>query len=107
FHPHLRVGQGVKQGRLAAVGIADDGDHRVGRAAASLTAQFPLLANLLDLPVELADAVTNPPAVALEFLLARAAGTDARTEAGEVATPLQARQQVMQLRRLDLQPAFF
>ncbi len=88
---HLRVGQGMEQGRFAAVRIADDGDHRVGDALASLATQGSLLADLLDLLVQLADPVANAPAVTLEFLLAGASGADTGAQAGEVATSLEAR----------------
>src|SRR5438874_4901804 len=99
------MGQRVQQGRFAAVRVADDGDHRIGDAPASLTAQGALLADLLDVPVELADAMANAPPVALELLLAGAAGAHACAQAREVATTLEAGQEVMQLRGLHLQAA--
>src|SRR3989440_11706439 len=99
------MGQRVQQGRFAAVRVADDGDHRVGDAPASLAAQGALLADLLDVPVELADAMANAAPVALELLLTRAARAHACTQAREVATALETWQEMMQLCGLHLQTA--
>src|SRR5438132_2198989 len=96
----------MQQGRFATVGVADDGNHRIRDALPSHATQRPLLADLFDLTVELADPMADPPAVALEFLLARAPGADTGAQAGEVAAPLEARQEMMQLRRFHLQAAF-
>ena len=62
-----------------------------------------MLADLLDVFIELADAVTDAPPIAFQFLLARAARPDARAQAGQVAPAHKPRQQMMQLRCLDLQ----
>src|SRR5205823_10891528 len=105
FYLYLRVGQRVKQGGFAAVRVADDGDHGIGDAPASLAAQGALLADLLDVTVELADAMPNAPPVTLELLLTGAAGAHACAQAREVATTLQAWQEMMQLRGLHLQAA--
>src|SRR5438093_13354518 len=93
----------MQQSRLPAVRIADDGHHRKGNPPATLAPQRPLLADLLDVFIELADAVTDAPPIAFQFLLARAARPNARAQAGQVAPAHKPRQQMMQLRGLDLQ----
>src|ERR1700719_199865 len=49
--------------------------------------------------------MSRSPPIAFQFLLARAAGADAGAEAGEIATALQTREQVMQLCGLHLETA--
>ena len=93
----------MQQSRLPAVRVADDGHHRKGDPPATLAPQRPLLADLLDVFIELADAVTDAPPIAFQFLLPRAARPDARAQAGQVAPAHKPRQQMMQLRCLDLQ----
>ena len=80
FYLHLGAGQRVQQGRLAAVGVADDGDHRVGASLPALATQRPLLADLLDVAVELTDAVADTPPVAFQFLFAGTTGADTRAQ---------------------------
>src|SRR5204863_5698414 len=93
----------MQQSRLPTVRVADDGHHREGAPPATLAPQRPLLADLLDVFIELADAVTDAPPIAFQFLLARAARPDACAQPGQVAPAHKPRQQMMQLRGLDLQ----
>src|SRR6266849_5364579 len=70
-----------------------------------------LTPHLLDLPIQVADPLADAPALGLDLLLARpTARADATTHAAHLAVVRvgadQARQQVMQSRRLDLQAAF-
>src|SRR5438876_7251684 len=95
----------MKQSRLPAVRVADDGHQREGDPPATLAPQRPLLADLLYVFIELADAVTDAPPIAFQFLLARAARPDACAQPGQVAPAHKPRQQMMQLRGLDLQTA--
>src|SRR5438034_8133007 len=95
----------MQQSRLPTVRVADDGHHREGDPAATLAPQRPLLADLLDVFIQLADAMTDAPPIAFQFLLARAARPDARAQPGQVAPAHKPRQQMMQLRCLDLQAA--
>jgi len=61
----------------------------------------------LEKKLELKDAMADAPPIAFQFLLARAAGADAGAQAREIATALQPREQVMQLRGLHLKAALF
>ena len=101
----LRLGQGVQQGRLPAVRVTHNGNHRKGNPPATFAPQSPLFADLLDVFLELADTVADAPAIAFQFLLARAARSNAGAQAGQVAAADKPRQQMMQLRRLDLEAA--
>ena len=65
-----------------------------------------MLANLVDLVLQRANALAHPPAVELEPRLAGAAGADAATLAGQHAAPAhEPGQQEFILRQLDLDPA--
>ena len=96
----------MQQSRLATVRVPDDGHHREVDPAAAFATQRSLLADLLDVVVEFADPMTDATAIALQLLLARTAGADTGAQPGEVPTALQPWQQMVQLRRLHLQPAF-
>ena len=103
----LRARQPVEQGRLAGVGIADQGD----RGERGLLPLFPVqaagAADLLQLALQLDDAVGDQAAVELDLGLAGAAG-----RAGAAALALQvgpgadqAGFLIVEPRQFDLQPA--
>ena len=104
-----RVGprQPVEQRRLARVGVADqrDGRHRGLLAPfAQLRAPPP---HVVDLLLQRVDAGADPPAIGFELGFARAAGADAAAQPRQLEPGAdQPRQQILQLRELDLQLAF-
>ena len=67
------TGQAVEQGRLAGVGVADQGHDRVGHAAAGLAVQAAGAADLVQLLLDPDDPLGDPAAVELELALAGAA----------------------------------
>ena len=101
---HLRAGQPVEQRRLAGVGVTHqrDGGQRNGlplpplRGAAS--------AHPLQIFIDGLDALMNAPAVGFELGFAGASGSDAAAQPRHGrAVAGQPRQQIVQLRQLDLQ----
>ncbi len=103
----LIAGQRVEERRLAGVGVADEGDSRHGALLAPLAQLRPAPADDVNLLRQHADAVPNPPAIGFEFGFARAPGADAAAETRQCgARSDESRQQVLQLRQLDLQLAF-
>ena len=102
----LRPRQQVEQRRLARVGVADQRHRRHRRLLAPLAQLQPAPAHLLDLAARVADALADLAPVGLELRFARAARADAAAQARQpVAAADQPRQQVLQLRQLDLQLA--
>ena len=99
---HRRAGQAVEEGRLASVGVADEGDAE--GIPPPLGLGLPLDRDPFEQPLELADLLADATAVDLELCLARSARPDAAAGAREVSPHAgQARQQVAQLRQLHLQ----
>src|SRR5690606_16813686 len=102
----VRARQGVEQGALAGVGVADDG-YDGDAAAGALGA--PLLASpleLLELSAQPIDPLARTSSPNLELRLAGAAAADAAGEPrqGVVLLP-EAREDVLHLSELDLQLA--
>ena len=96
---HAGLGEGVEEGALAGVGVADQGDdgHGDGLAALALLAAdapdgFELLLDVVDAQIDLA-------AVGLELGFAGAPGADAAAELGHgLASAGQPRKLVLELR---------
>ena len=104
---HVGVGEAVEQGRLAGIGVADQGDDRPGRALAAGAVEGAGAGDLLELLPELGHAVADQPAVGLDLGLAGAA-----EEAEAAALPLevgpaphQPARLIVEMGELDLQPA--
>ena len=75
---HAGVGEAVEQGRLAGVGVADDGDRRQPGPGPGLALGPAVLGQLLEVGLELGDPPQQAPAVDLELGLAAAdPGADA------------------------------
>ena len=102
----LRARQAIEQGRLSRVRVTDERDDRNAGAAPPLTLQPPMHLHAVELPANLHHLPSNRPAVGLELGLARSARADAAPQPLEVR-PLadEPRQQVGELRELDLQLA--
>ena len=97
----------VEERRLAGVGVADQRHRRHRRLVTPLARLRPPPAHRVDLLRDHADAVPDPPAIGLELRFAGAAGADAAAEPRQRgARADQPRQQVLELRQLDLQLAF-
>src|SRR5262249_29689227 len=80
--------------------------HRDARLAASLTLQAAMHLHTLELSANLHDLPADDPPVGVELGLARAPGADAAAQTLEVGPlPDQSRQEIRELRQLDLQLA--
>ena len=102
----LRADQRVEERRLAGVRVADDADGRPQPPIASARGGLALRADLLDALLHLGDPRPDDAAVGLELALAGPAGADPAAGPREVGPqPGQARQLVLELGELDLEPA--
>ena len=98
--------QPVEQRGLARVGVADERDDRHAGAAAPVALLAPVGLHVRQLALDLHHATPDHAAVGLELRLARSPRADAAAQPLEVGPlPDQPRQQVRELRQLDLQLA--
>ena len=77
LHQHVGVREGPQEGALAGVGVAHEGHHGDGLALAPGAVELALVADLLDLLLQIGDLVADRPAVDLQLRLAGATGGDA------------------------------
>ena len=113
LHEDLAIArQRAHERALPGVRVADERDDRHALALAAASVERALVADVLDLLLELEDALPGEAAVGLDLGLAGAADADGARSAAVAAEPLQvaplpleARQQVLGLRQLDLQAA--
>ena len=105
---HGRFRQRVEQRRFAGIGVADQGHHRQGHAPARLALQAAGALHILELLLELGDALLDEPPVDLELALAGAAEeAEAAALALEMGPgPHQAAALIAEGGELDLQLAF-
>ena len=106
LHKHPRIGEGVHQGGLAGVGVADDrrGKHAILSATAAKA--IPLLLQLIELTAQCFDSAPDMPPVGFELAFARSPGADTAAQAGKRRSlPGQPRQHIPHLRQLHLQRA--
>ena len=103
-----RAGERVQQRGFAGVGVADDGGERPVVAQASGALRLALAADDIEFLADLLDAFLHAAAVGLELGFAFAAAhADAALLAREMAPVAgQAREQMLELRQLDLELAF-
>ena len=95
--------QQIEQRRLAGVGVADERDERHRGLLAPGARMPPPLPDRVDLLRDGVDLLANPPAIGLELRFAGTTRADAAAQPGERrAGADEARQQVLQLRQLDL-----
>ena len=78
------VGQGVEEGALAGVGVADEGGDGQFRATAAFAVESSGALNALNLALEALNSAANEAPVGLYLGLAGAAGADAATESLKV-----------------------
>ena len=104
----LRAGQGVEQRRFSGVGIADQGNRRLGRPAPVVALQAPAGDHRFEFLLDADDAILDDPPVGLDLGLAGTA-----EEAETAALPFEvgpAADQpallIFEMRQLDLQDAF-
>src|SRR5262245_28549991 len=83
-HQSVLFGKCPKEGRLAGIGVADEGHERQLVLATPLSMQLPVLPDLFDVPFQGADAVANLPPIHFQFGFTRTARADAATETGEI-----------------------
>src|SRR5207249_11069739 len=106
LHPDAGPRQAVQQCRLAGVRVAHDGDRVQLRAAAPRSLLVTLSPHVLQLLLQVAQALSNPTPLDLDLsLTGAAAGADAAHLAVVVVGADEARKQVVELRRLDLEAA--
>src|SRR6266498_4854273 len=99
----LAVGQRVEQGAFAGVGVTDDRDHGHVAPDALDSALAPAFADVFQFVFEQRDAFAHAAAVDFELGFAGSAPADAAHQPGHLgAAAGQPRQQVLQLRQLDL-----
>ena len=102
----LAADQGVEQGRLAGVGVADDADRRPEASVPAPRGGRSLLAHLVDPLLHLRDPGAHDPAVRLELRFARATGADPAAGPAQVGPQSgQPGQLVFELGELDLEAA--
>ncbi len=101
------LGEGVEQGGLAGIGVADQGQQGPAVTAAA-AAQFGApLPDDLELGLDAGDALFDAPAVEFELFFAGTFQADAALLAFQVRPQAaQAGNQIAELRQFDLQPAF-
>ncbi len=101
------AGERVEERRLAGVGVADERDRRHGTLLTPLAQLRAAAANDVDLLRQHADALPNAPAIGLELGLAGASRPDAAAQPRQrLARSDEPRQEILQLRELDLQLPF-
>jgi hypothetical protein len=97
----------IEEGRLAGVGVADERHRRHSTLLTQLAQLRAPPPNGVDFVREHADAMANPAAIGFELGFARAPGADAAAESRERrARTDEPREQVFELRELDLELAF-
>ena len=105
-HRSAAARERVEQRGLSGVGVAHQGHHRRLAPRARLAPGQALAADVLDLATHRLDPLPDPAAVRLQLRLAGPAGSDPAAEPRQQhAAPRQPRQQVVELRQLDLEPA--
>src|SRR5690606_1379572 len=103
---HARAGEGVEQGALARVRVADDRHHGHVDLLAAPASFGALPLELRELSLQPIQPLAGSPPADLEGGLAGTPTADAAGEAAERVVPLsQARQRVLELRQLHLQLA--
>ena len=104
---HAGAGDAVEQGRLAGVGVADDGHHRIRHALAAGAMQLARAHHAGQLAADEFDALLDQPPVGLDLRLAGAAEeAEAAALAFQVGPrPHQPALLVLEMRQLHLQPA--
>ena len=101
------VRQPVEQRRLAGVGVADQRHGRHRLLVPPLAQLRAALAHLIDLALDRLDADADPPPIGLELRFARPARADAAAQPRQRGAGAdEPRQQVLELRELDLPLAF-
>ena len=63
----LAVSQGVEQGRFARIGVTDNGEYRKPLAHTSGSALVLVAGHIVDLPLQMRDAVTDAAAIRLQL----------------------------------------
>ena len=104
---HVRAGQEIEQRRFAGIGVTNHGRHRPLMALAALALHRTNFPHPFEFALQPPDPFLHPPPIDFQLRFARTARADAAALPREVAPhPRQARQQILQLRELDLQTAF-
>jgi hypothetical protein len=103
FSEHACVRERVKERGLPGVGVADQSDHPERNGLARAAARGALASNGFDRFLDFAHTVANAPTIGFKFLFARSSGADTAAQTGKLfVTSCEARQQIVELRELDL-----
>ena len=106
LHQHVRAGQRVEQRGFAGVGIAHQRDGGLALLFPAGAAQIPVALELLQIALQIVDALADAPAIHLQTRFAGAAGADAAAQTGHGrALTGQPGQAILHLRQLHLQLA--
>jgi hypothetical protein len=81
---HARAGEQIEQGRLASVGIADDGGDRPLMPLPALALHRAMFAHFIEVAFQPRNPFLDPPAIDFELRFARPPRPDAAGLAGEV-----------------------
>ena len=104
---HAGLGEGIEEGALASVGIADEGDNGDRDCLTALPLLMSDAANGVELGLDLGDAKVDLAAIGLELSFARASGSDAAAKLRHSATASgEAGQLIFELREFYLELAF-
>jgi hypothetical protein len=104
---HAGLGEGIEEGALTGVGIADEGDHGDRDCLAALPLLMADAADGVELGLDVVDPKVDLAAIGLELSFARAPGSDAAAKLRHSATASgEAGQLVFELREFYLELAF-
>jgi hypothetical protein len=105
---HFGAGEQIQKGGFSSVGVTDDCGYGPAMAAAAGALDGAVFAHLGKFALETADALLDAAAVDLELCFTGAARADAAALAGKVIPHAgEAGKEVLKLRELDLEAAFF
>jgi hypothetical protein len=107
YRENIRAGEQIEQRGLAGVRVADHRRDWPLMTAPTFALHAADLADAFELAFQLCDSLLHASAVHFELRLARSPGADAARLPREVRPHTrEPRQQILQLRELDLQPPF-
>src|SRR6185369_3014984 len=106
---HVAFGQRVQKRGFSSVRITDYRDHRQALSCPTFATFLTTMTLRFDLSLETVDAIANATTIGFELCFTRTSTTDptGQTRKRRILTRDQTRQQIFQLRQLDLDLSFF